>query len=175
MSGTAENVERGCAFSEGWADPPCVSTSIRSVPVEARGDVLHAQHSARDSARELGFPPHEAAELAIVASELATNILKYGVKGRMTFLEVVDPVYGRGIGIAARDHGPPFRSFADALEDGCDDGGPIAIDDRLGRDGLATGLGAVKRFSDRVGCFSLTPDEKEVRAVRFLRKVRRKP
>src|SRR5689334_9448935 len=121
MSCVTHHVEPNGTRSDSWIDAPNASTRIQSVPVEARGDVMLVQRSARASARELGFAPHEAGELAIVASELATNILKYGIKGTMTFFEVIDPVRGRGLGIIAQDHGPPFRSFADALEDGCDD------------------------------------------------------
>jgi len=144
---------------------------MRSVVVEASGDVMHAQQAATLSARELGFDRVAAGELAIVASELATNILKYGVRGTLSFVEVVDLERGRALAIAARDHGPPFRDFVAALEDECDDRGPIAPEARFKRHGLGTGLGAVKRFSDRVECVPLA-DGKEVRAVRYLAKQR---
>ncbi len=146
---------------------------MRQVVVEASGDVVHAQQAARISARELGFDRVAAGELAIVASELATNILKYGVRGTLSFVDIVELGRERAMAIVARDHGPPFRDFTAALEDECDDNGPIAPEARFKRHGLGTGLGAVKRFSDRVECIPLA-DGKEVRAVRYLAKQRHK-
>jgi len=140
---------------------------MQEVVIEVTGDVVHAQQAARISARDLGFDRVRAGELAIVASELATNILKYGVRGTLSFVDIVDLDRGRALAIVARDHGPPFRDFTAALEDECDDNGPIAPESRLKRGGLGTGLGAVKRFSDRVECVPLA-DGKEVRAIRYL-------
>jgi anti-sigma regulatory factor (Ser/Thr protein kinase) len=147
---------------------------MRRVVVEVNGDVVHAQRGARGAALEVGFGAPDADEFAIIASELATNILKYGVKGTLTFVDVVHPERGRGLAVVARDFGPPFRDFAAALEDGCDDTGPIAVEAQFGRHGLGTGLGAVRRFSDRVECVPLA-DGKDVHAVRYLATRRGKP
>jgi anti-sigma regulatory factor (Ser/Thr protein kinase) len=142
--------------------------ALRSIPVEESGDVLHVQVAARAAARELGFTTRAAHELAIVASELATNILKYGIKGSVRFVEVNDGERGCALAIVARDCGAAFRDFALALKDGHDDRGPIAVDTLFGRAGMGVGLGAVERFSDSVESIPLTPEGKEVRAVRFL-------
>ena len=148
--------------------------AMLSIPVEVRGDVVHAQQAARTAAQDIGFNKYEAGELAIIASELATNILKYGIKGTMSFAPIVDPDRGSGICIVARDHGPQFRDFEKALEDGRDDAGPIPVEAMLGRDGLGTGLGAVKRFSDSIECLPLRGEQgKAIRVARFLRMGRR--
>lgn len=156
----------GCGVLRHGAAPR-MAFEAQVIPVEASGDVVHVQHAARGAARARGFPLRVADELAIVASELATNILKYGRKGGVTFGDVADPVHGPGLEIVARDLGPPFRDFAAALADGNDDAGPIPVETQLGRAGLGTGLGAVTRFSDQVDWLPL-PTGKEVRAVRYL-------
>jgi anti-sigma regulatory factor (Ser/Thr protein kinase) len=46
-------------------------------------DVAIARHQARRLAREHAFEPRRAGELAIVVSELASNIVKYGVRGEI--------------------------------------------------------------------------------------------
>jgi len=53
------------------------------VNYEIRGwvDVLAARRAIRILAGEIGFFPREATELSIVASELGSNILKYGRYG----------------------------------------------------------------------------------------------
>lgn len=157
----------------GGSVPIELSRVMETVPVERPSDVILAQRGARASARELGFRPHEADELAIVASELATNILRYGIRGSIRFVRVNDPARGPGLEIVARDLGPPFRDFATALEDGNDDNGPIAFEARIGRVGSATGLGAVKRFSDLLEYVPATEAGKEIRAVRFVRRTKR--
>jgi anti-sigma regulatory factor (Ser/Thr protein kinase) len=161
--------------SEGdpWGFEARASSVLRQISIGVRGDVITAQRGARLSASEVGFGGAGAEELAIVASELASNIIKYGVKGTLSFVDLVHPTRGRGLGIGARDCGPQFRDFSAALEDGCDDRGPIAPEARIGRRGLATGLGAVRRFSDGVVCFPFI-EGKEIRVVRFLIENRRR-
>ncbi len=48
----------------------------------------------------------------------------------------------------ARDIGPPIHNLELAMQDGCDDRGPIDPALALRRGGLGTGLGAVLRFAD---------------------------
>lgn len=120
-------------------------------------------------AREIGFERRASVEIAIATSELAVNIAKYGVRGHVTLDVVDDPVRGPGISIVAYDSGPPFRDFAMALRDGCDDQGPIDPSQLLRRHGLGSGLGAVSRFTDSLACVPAAGG-KEVRAVRYLRR-----
>jgi anti-sigma regulatory factor (Ser/Thr protein kinase) len=125
-------------------------------PVRAPEDVAIARNQAQRLARELGFGKRRGAEIAIVVSELASNIVKYGVRGEMAFiLETAadgcgGPGGGRGVlTVVARDAGPPIRDLALALRDGCDDRGPIEPAILARRGGLGTGLGAVVRLADR--------------------------
>jgi anti-sigma regulatory factor (Ser/Thr protein kinase) len=91
-----------------------------------------------------------ATELAIVVSELGTNIVKYGVRGE---IGLSFDTGGEGdVRVAARDVGPPIRDLDLALTDGCNDRGPIDPADIMGRGGLGTGLGAVLRLAEHFEC-----------------------
>jgi anti-sigma regulatory factor (Ser/Thr protein kinase) len=123
--------------------------------------VLEAQRRARLKAYAMGFGRRACHELAIVASELASNIVKYAGSGSLEFVEVSDGE-GRCIAIVATDNGPPFRSFDSALADGHDDKGPIDPDALLRRGGLGAGLGAVVRLTHS---FRVEQSEKTKRLV----------
>lgn len=135
-------------------------------------DVYGPRQAALELAQKLGFPRHERQELAIAVSELASNIVKYGVRGSIELDSIDDPRHGIGVVIVARDHGPPFRNLAMALQDGCDDNGPIDPGILLKRGGLGIGLGAVVRFTDSFD-LDQTRREKEIRVVRYRVRPRR--
>src|SRR4051794_4790178 len=87
-------------------------------------DVFQARARVTALATDVGFSSVESQELAIVVSEMATNILKYGIRGHIRLEVVEDAAAGVGISIVARDVGPPFRDLSIALRDGCDGSGP---------------------------------------------------
>lgn len=130
------------------SDRDATDAGERRFPVRALGDVLIARKRAQELAQEFGFASRRATELAIAVSELGTNIVKYGIHGEVGL--VLDPEIGErgGIRVIARDVGPPIRNLELALQDGCDDTGPIDPARVLRRGGLGTGLGAVLRFAD---------------------------
>lgn len=142
-------------------------------PVECRlehdQDSYPVQLEARRLAERVGFARRDATEIAIAASELASNVLKYGVRGSVMLEIIDDPARGPGIRITAFDEGPPFADFEGALRDGYDDRGPLDAGTFAGRRGFGVGLGAVLRFSDACGW---APEErgKRVWAVRFVRR-----
>jgi anti-sigma regulatory factor (Ser/Thr protein kinase) len=131
-------------------------------------DVLAARGALKAFAGQLGFPPRETTELAIVASELGSNIIKYGRHGRLTFtaLDALD-TRGRGVSVVARDFGPPFHDLAIALQDGCDDRGPLDPMQLLNRKGIGGGLGAVLRMTHSFAMHPLD-DGKEIGVTRHL-------
>lgn len=120
------------------------------VHITHRADVLIAQQMARRIARAAGFGRSACAELMIVASELASNILKHGRRGLLRAELVSDPERGGGLRLLAEDEGPPFRSFETALLDGFDDQGPVDALALHNRPGTASGLGAVHRMTDEL-------------------------
>jgi anti-sigma regulatory factor (Ser/Thr protein kinase) len=136
-------------------------------------DVLTARREVKSLALEIGFASRESTELAIVASELGSNILKYGRHGRLiSFALEANGPKGKGIAVVARDYGPPFHDLATALQDGCDDRGPLDPMQLFARKGIGGGLGAVLRLTDSFNVQPL-PDGKEITAERYLVKARR--
>jgi anti-sigma regulatory factor (Ser/Thr protein kinase) len=130
-------------------------------------DVLHVQVLTKRFAEALGFTKRECGELAIVASELSSNILKYGPPGSIT-LEAVEDTEGMGLTVIAYDVGPPFRNLDLALKDGWDDAGPIDPILMFRRKGMGGGLGAVVRLTDRMSVVH-EAEGKSVVVVRYLK------
>jgi len=91
----------------------------------------------------LGLDPRRASEAALVASELATNIVKYAGGGEISLEHVVD----QGLWIVARDRGAGPPSEEQLFSDGVSRGRRREPDDPR-RDGLGSGGAAVRRFSD---------------------------
>ena len=61
-------------------------------------------------------------------------------------------VLGRGMVLRAKDSGPPFHDVTMAIQDGCDDRGPLDPAKLFKRRGIGGGLGAVIRFTDSFRC-----------------------
>lgn len=146
---------------------------MRTCEIREEIDVFRARHVAREVAEELGFTKLEREELAIVASELASNIVKYGVRGSIEIDEVRDRVLGRGIALRAHDRGPPFHDVQMALQDGCDDRGPLDPATLHKRRGIGGGLGAVIRFTDSFHC-EHAEGGKTVIAIRYRKRPKRR-
>ena len=122
-------------------------SSSRVFLIRGRADVVTVSSQARRLARELGLGGRRSAEIAIAVSELASNIVKHGIRGEVVL--TLD-VPGGELTVEARDVGPPIHDLQLAMTDHHDDRGPIDPALLLRRGGLGTGLGAVGRFADRV-------------------------
>ena len=140
---------------------------MRELRVAHRADIFAVQRATRELGRELGFVPIAIGELVIVASELSSNILKYGVSGRVRLEATTHGVRGAGMRISAFDGGPPFHDFELALKDGFTDRGPLDPAAILHRGGIGAGLGAALRFSDELEWEPL-PGGKRVFATRYV-------
>lgn len=132
-------------------------------------DVFEARRTARRLAVELGFDTQGREELAIAVSELASNILKYGISGDIRFEKIKTERWGNGVRVTARDIGPPIADLTLAIRDGYSDTGPIDPLQLRTRKGIGCGLGAVVRFSDS---FEYVPGEvdKRICIVRYARR-----
>jgi serine/threonine-protein kinase RsbT len=137
-------------------------------PLRDRLDLFHIQRAAKRFAAEVGFGHHAREELAIVASELSSNAIKYG-KGGVLELSSLEDEHGRGMILIAHDSGPPFRNLDMAMQDGFDDNGPIDPATILKRGGMGAGLGAVIRLTHSFRVES-EPHGKRVIAIRYLRR-----
>lgn len=144
------------------------------VHITHRADVVAAQQMARRVARSVGFGRAAVAELMIVASELASNVLKHGRRGLLRAEVVDDPERGAGLRLLAEDEGPPFRSFETALRDGFDDRGQIDPSALFNRPGTASGLGAVHRMTDELS-WEPRASGKVVMATRYVASPPKRP
>ena len=142
---------------------------MRELKIRERSDIYGARQAVRSLATEVGFARRASDELAIVVSELGSNILKYGVRGDMRMEALAD--MQAGLTIVARDYGPPFHDLELALRDGYDDRGPIDPMLLLKRGGFGGGLGAVLRFSHSFRVDPL-PDGKAIVVVRYVEQPR---
>ncbi|WP_375463657.1 SpoIIE family protein phosphatase [uncultured Methylobacterium sp.] len=106
-----------------------------SVPVTEASQVADARRRAAALAATLGFDEVAGGRVALVATELATNLVKYGTAGEI-LLGAFEDDTGRGVEILALETGPGIADLAAALRDGHSTGGSPG-----------TGLGAARRLS----------------------------
>lgn len=106
-----------------------------SVAVTEASQVAEARRRATGIAQTLGFDETAGGRVAIVATELATNLVKYGTDGEI-LLGTFEDETGTGVELIALDRGTGFVDIAGALRDGHSTGGTPG-----------TGLGAVRRQS----------------------------
>ncbi len=139
---------------------------MHSYEVREAIDLYAPRRGVCEFGGRLGFNRGDCQELAIVVSELTSNILKYGVRGSIVVDGMLDARYGAGIVVVARDQGPPFHDLQLALRDGYDDRGPIDPATLLKRGGLGTGLGAVVRLTDAFE-LQVLPQGKAIQVVRY--------
>ena len=136
-------------------------------------DAFGVRQATQRVAETLGFSKIAIAELKIVASELASNIVKHTPGGEISVEPWHDQQYGLGLSVTARDRGAPFRDLALALRDGHDDAGKIDPALLMRRRGIGSGLGAIWRMTD-VFEYQLAPDGKCIRVVRYVTRPRRR-
>lgn len=106
-----------------------------SVSVTEASQVAETRRRAVAIAQRLGFGDTAAGRVAIVATELATNLVKYGAAGEV-LLGTFEDETGTGVEILALDRSKGPANLADAMRDGHSTGGSAG-----------TGLGAVRRQS----------------------------
>ncbi|WP_449409978.1 SpoIIE family protein phosphatase [Methylobacterium komagatae] len=106
------------------------------VTVTEGSQVAEARRHAVAAAQSIGFDETACGRAAIVATELATNVVKYGVPGEI-LVGIYEDATGSGVEVLALDKGPGFTDLGSALRDGHSTGGSSG-----------GGLGAVRRLSD---------------------------
>ncbi|GAI12268.1 unnamed protein product [marine sediment metagenome] len=107
-------------------------------------DIFIVQNAGKKFSREIGFSKRESETIAIIVSELSTNIIKYAKKGEISICSLEK----KGIEIVAQDQGPGIKNINLALQDGCSDEKSIIFDTK--HHGLGSGLSAVKRLTDEM-------------------------
>ncbi len=116
------------------------ATGISSCEAEVvhPADVPKARRLAGTTAAAVGFPPDACAELVLVASELATNLVKHAGGGRLIF-STLHEAGRKGLQIESLDHGPGIADLRKSVCDGYSTAGSLGV-----------GLGAVNRLMDEL-------------------------
>ena len=115
---------------------------MEAVAVRDASAVAEVRRRAEAAAGRLGFPEEARSRAAIVATELATNIVKYAEPGEVLIAPYEDDT-GAGLEIVALDRGPGMADAGACLGDGYSTGGSAG-----------TGLGAVRRQSQVFDLYS---------------------
>lgn len=110
-------------------------TMTQVLPIEDSSQIGHARRTAQQLAEKNGFDATDAGRVALVATELASNILKHATHGEL-HLRVLPRTSGAGIEMLAIDRAQGFDLQA-CLADGFSTGGTQGI-----------GLGAVSRQTE---------------------------
>lgn len=113
-----------------------------TVGVDGLADVYRAAELAGIFADSLGFPSADRAEIALVVSELASNLVQHTSGGTVRFSRIEAPAQV-GIQIESDDTGPGISDLEQAITDGYSTAG-----------GLGNGLGTVNRLMDELAAYS---------------------
>lgn len=112
------------------------------IEVKESSQTGEARRKAADLAQDLHLGEARSGAVALVATEMATNLVKHAGAGVMLFQKVREN--GRsGLRLMAIDKGPGINDVARALRDGHSTAGS-----------MGTGLGAVRRLSDQFEVYS---------------------
>jgi anti-sigma regulatory factor (Ser/Thr protein kinase) len=98
---------------------------------------------AAELARAEKMNEAESGRLALIATEVSTNLVKYGKAGAVTLTRYVDGAQ-HGVQVIAVDSGPGFADFAAAARDGHSTAGSLGI-----------GLGVIMRSSTFFDVYSV--------------------
>lgn len=115
---------------------------MRAIVVREASQVAEARRGAVAVAQALGFGEEDAGRVAIVATELATNLVRHGLGGELV-VSAYDDRTGSGVECLALDKGPGMADVAASMRDGHSTAGSIGI-----------GLGAVSRGSHDLDIYS---------------------
>jgi anti-sigma regulatory factor (Ser/Thr protein kinase)/serine/threonine protein phosphatase PrpC len=120
-------------------------------------DFLTAQQSVRKIANEAGFDDNSIEELAVVTSELVTNLVKHAGGGKITITSLAAD--GRvGIQIESDDDGAGITNIEKAMTDGFSTTGSLGY-----------GLGTVNRLMDQMDIASSPGNGVHLSCQRWLR------
>jgi anti-sigma regulatory factor (Ser/Thr protein kinase) len=122
-----------------------VSRAHRRIAVVEASQPSAGRFAARDAAFAAGFGEEDSYRAGLIATELATNLVKHTAGGEL----LVRDIPGRSVGeveILSIDRGPGMPDVARSLVDGHSTAGSSG-----------TGLGAIRRLADD---FDIYSDEK---------------
>jgi anti-sigma regulatory factor (Ser/Thr protein kinase) len=110
----------------------------KELSVREPSQVGEARRQAAIVAKAAGFDEVRAGQAAIIATELATNLVKHAREGTLLLRSVEN-----GLELLSLDKGPGITNFRQCLEDGYSTAGSAG-----------NGLGAISRLSDHMDVYS---------------------
>jgi anti-sigma regulatory factor (Ser/Thr protein kinase) len=128
-----------------------------TLDVHHQAEVGSARQLAMDCAESLGFPHEVCARMALVASELATNLVKHAHGGQVV-LTPLNEDDRKGLQIETLDNGPGIADINEALTDGFSTSGSCGY-----------GLGSVNRLMDELDIRSQRNQGTHVTCRKWLR------
>jgi anti-sigma regulatory factor (Ser/Thr protein kinase) len=131
-----------------------VTSSSSCLPVHEESQIGFARRRVVELCQRIGGDETFCGKAAIVGTEMARNVVQHGKGGEIVLREVA--IGGSPcLELLAIDRGPGMRNIAESLRDGFSTGGTAG-----------TGLGSIKRLSNRFEIFS-QPDRGTVVWVRL--------
>lgn len=115
-----------------------------ALQITENSQVAEARRRISSHAADLGFSETKLGALAIVITEMATNLVKHAEGGELVVRAVASSGDVAGIELIALDKGPGMRDVAECLRDGYSTSGSPG-----------TGMGAITRMSDDYDLYSL--------------------
>lgn len=128
-------------------------TDVETFDVRNRAAIGAVRRGARMRALQIGFAEVAAEEIALVATELASNLVKHAGEGVIRIGRLAESERG-GIGIESHDFGPGMVDVEQAFTDGMSSAGSLGY-----------GLGTVHRMMDEVEITSVPELEAGTRIV----------
>ena len=115
----------------------------KTIEVSDPTQVAEVRRVVAELGRAHGMLEADLGRAALVTTEAATNLVKYGKRG-VVAVSWFEEGGASGIQLVAADHGPGFANFQQAARDGHSTGGSLGI-----------GLGAILRTADLFDVYSI--------------------
>jgi anti-sigma regulatory factor (Ser/Thr protein kinase)/serine/threonine protein phosphatase PrpC len=117
-----------------------IRNQIISIPIDHESDIGICRRKGANLANQIGFDKVKTEEIAILISELGTNVLKHGGgKGKMVISQIEDDNSRKALEVWCCDTGNGINDLKKAIEDGFSNTQTLGI-----------GLGTINRFSDEI-------------------------
>ena len=122
-----------------------IREQILTLQIEHESDIGVSRRKSVSLAKQLGFDDVKTGEIAIMVTELVTNVLKHGGrKGKILVCELKTNEAQKAIEVWCCDSGPGIPDIEKAIKDGFSN-----------KVSLGIGLGSIRRFSD---VFEINPE-----------------
>lgn len=122
---------------------------ILSFPIDNESDIGVCRRKSAALASQIGFNQVKTGEIAIVVTELVTNVLKHGGgKGKLLMCQLESSLDQKAIEIWCCDNGSGIQDINKAIQDGYSETSSLGL-----------GLGTIRRFSDEL---VINPDNSKI-------------